>query len=77
MVPCCYDVINDYVIGNIMEQPLAKIWNNKRYKEIRRSIHSRNYFSLCAQCNIIRPQLFVAQKTNLQKEKKCDIAKDA
>lgn len=62
VVPCCYDITGDYVIGNIMEQSLTEIWNNERYKEIRRSIHLRNYIPLCAECNVIRPQLFVAKK---------------
>jgi len=62
VVPCCYDISSNYVIGNIMEQPLPEIWNNERYKKIRKSIHSRRYIPLCANCNVIRPQLFVVKK---------------
>ena len=70
VVPCCYDITSNYVIGNIMEQHLTKIWNNERYKELRRSIHLRRYIPLCADCNVIRPQLFVVKK---QKEEKNEI----
>ena len=62
IVPCCYDITSNYVIGNIMEQPLSEIWNNERYKELRKSIHLKNYTTLCANCNVIRPQLYVVKK---------------
>jgi radical SAM protein with 4Fe4S-binding SPASM domain len=62
VVPCCYDITSEYVIGNIMKQPLCEIWNNERYKEIRKSIHTRQYVPLCLNCIMIKPQLFVARK---------------
>lgn len=62
IVPCCYDITSNYVIGNIMEQSLADIWNNERYKELRRSIHLKKYIPLCSNCNVIRPQLYVVKK---------------
>lgn len=61
VVPCCYDITSEYVIGNIMEQSLAEIWNNEKYREIRRCIHLRRYMSLCIDCPKIRPQAFVAK----------------
>lgn len=62
VVPCCYDITSNYVIGNIMEESLSEIWNNERYKQLRRSIHLRKYLPLCAECNVIKPELFVVKK---------------
>lgn len=62
VVPCCYDISSNYVIGNIMKKSLQEIWNNERYKELRGSIHLQRYIPLCAKCNVIRPQLFVVKK---------------
>ena len=61
VVPCCYDTTSNYVIGNIMEQPLSEIWNNKRYKNLRKSIHLQQYLPLCVNCSVIKPQLFVVK----------------
>ena len=61
VVPCCYDITNEYVIGNVLQQPLRDIWNNEKYRELRRSIHLRKYLSLCVQCKEIKPQLVVAK----------------
>ena len=70
VVPCCYDITSNYVIGNIMKQSLPDIWNNKRYKEIRRSIYILRNIPLCAECNAIRSQLFVCKKQVQKGEKK-------
>ena len=62
IVPCCYDITGEYIIGNIMENPLKELWNNKRYKALRKSIHLRNYIPLCAHCNEVQPPSFVVKK---------------
>lgn len=61
VVPCCYDITNEYVCGNMLSHSLKDIWNNQRYKELRKSIYERNYKPLCINCSVIRPQLFVAR----------------
>jgi MoaA/NifB/PqqE/SkfB family radical SAM enzyme len=43
VVPCCYDITSEYVIGNINTTSLKDIWNNERYRAIRRSIHERRF----------------------------------
>lgn len=60
VVPCCYDLTSKYVIGNIKESDLVNIWNNKKYKKIRRSIYNKRYLSLCSSCHVIRPQQFLS-----------------
>ncbi len=62
VVPCCYDIIGEYVIGNIMKHSLEELWNNERYKSLRKSIHLRNYIPLCAYCNEVQPPSFMVKK---------------
>ena len=38
VVPCCYDVDADAVMGNIMDAPLEEIWNSERYRGFRDAI---------------------------------------
>ncbi len=62
VVPCCRDITSEYVIGNIMAQSLPEIWNNERYTKLRESIYTRNYMPMCASCQTIRPQLYMAKR---------------
>ena len=61
VVPCCYDLSNQYVIGNILQQPIEEIWNNSKYLALRKSIHERNHLPLCKDCFVVRPQLHVCK----------------
>lgn len=63
VVACCYDIISNYVLGNIQESPIERIWNNERYKALRRSIKCKRYLSLCQNCNVVKPQRFLIRKT--------------
>jgi radical SAM protein with 4Fe4S-binding SPASM domain len=62
VVPCCYDISSQYVVGNINEQPLDALWNNERYIELRRRIYEGRYPPLCALCPVVRPNLFLRPK---------------
>jgi radical SAM protein with 4Fe4S-binding SPASM domain len=62
VVPCCYDITGSYTIGNIMREPLEKLWNNARYRRLRKAIARRAFPGLCRQCNVVIPQLYVARK---------------
>jgi radical SAM protein with 4Fe4S-binding SPASM domain len=55
VVPCCYDISSQYVIGNILKQTFKEIWNNDKYLTLRKSISERNYLPLCENCPVIRP----------------------
>lgn len=39
VVPCCYDLTSQLVMGNVMQDSLAQIWNSPAYLELRRQIH--------------------------------------
>jgi radical SAM protein with 4Fe4S-binding SPASM domain len=62
VVPCCFDITSEYVVGNITVQSLAEIWNNERYRKLRKSICNGNYMPMCASCQTIRPQLYMAKR---------------
>lgn len=50
LLPCCYDVHGEYILGNILEEGnIGKLWNGHPYKQWRRSI-LKNKNDLCRQC---------------------------
>jgi len=50
VVPCCYDIMSEYVIGNIHENSLEEIWNNERYHNIRKGIETGHPVEICGGC---------------------------
>jgi radical SAM protein with 4Fe4S-binding SPASM domain len=62
VVACCYDITSLYVLGNIKEAPIEEIWNNERYRALRRSIRTKEYLPLCQNCHIVKPQRFLIRK---------------
>lgn len=51
IVPCCYDIIAENVMGNVFEQSLKKIWNSKKYKKFRKKVFSdRKSVPICLHC---------------------------
>jgi len=62
VVACCYDITSTYVLGNITREPLEQIWNNDKYRELRKSIRDRNFLPLCENCHVVKPFLWLAKK---------------
>jgi radical SAM protein with 4Fe4S-binding SPASM domain len=54
VVPCCYDLMSDLVMGNVRSSSLAKIWNSSSYNQLRASISIMQPPSTCSNCNVIR-----------------------
>ena len=55
VVPCCYDVDGVEIMGNITENSLNEIWNNKKYISFRKNVdgavlHPENEPYLCRNC---------------------------
>lgn len=51
VVPCCFDYKETYVLGNLEEQSFKSIWNNKKYRKLRRLIkQGREQPLLCNKC---------------------------
>jgi MoaA/NifB/PqqE/SkfB family radical SAM enzyme len=38
IVPCCYDLMSDLTMGNILETPIMEIWSSHKYNLLRQSI---------------------------------------
>ena len=52
VVPCCYDYDEKYIIGNLKEESLEQIWNNKRMRLLRRQVKTKTLYKnpLCKTC---------------------------
>ena len=61
IVPCCYDLTSQLLMGNIMENKLLEIFNGKKYQSLRSSIEEKNYISLCRNCNHVRPHVYLVK----------------
>lgn len=66
VVPCCFDLMSDLVMGNIQDSPLIDIWNSHNYNRLRQSISSLQPPPTCANCNTIRrkKRFLVRQSTH-------------
>ncbi len=51
VVPCCVIADSSVVkMGNVFEEPFANIWNNERYRELRRAIAEDDVPDYCRTC---------------------------
>jgi hypothetical protein len=62
IVPCCFDLTTDLKMGNILEDTLSNIWENKEYNQLRQSIINKKYFSICNNCNVVRTPIYLSPK---------------
>jgi radical SAM protein with 4Fe4S-binding SPASM domain len=62
VVSCCYDLTSRFVLGNIHQDDLSAIWNNKRYLGLRQSIAKMKFIPLCANCAVVKPKIFLLLK---------------
>ena len=63
IVPCCYDLTSQMIMGNVMNQPLLTIFNGPKYRELRESIKKKSYISACRNCNHVRPHVYLVKTT--------------
>ena len=60
VVPCCYDIHSDHVMGNVFEQPLAGVWLGEKFWTFRKRVReSRASIPICRHC----PEGRVAMRT--------------
>jgi radical SAM protein with 4Fe4S-binding SPASM domain len=64
VVPCCYDLTSKLVMGNLLEESLADIWNGEKYSILRESINAKTYSSICKTCAVVRPPVYLIPKWN-------------
>ena len=56
VVPCCQIADSSVVkMGNIFDEPFADIWNNNKYRELRRRIAGDDFPHYCRGCYGTRP----------------------
>jgi radical SAM protein with 4Fe4S-binding SPASM domain len=52
MVPCCFDKDATHSMGNVVEKPLADIWQGPAYNHFRRALlKSRKEIDICKNCS--------------------------
>ena len=52
---CCYDVLGEEVIGDVQKDSLHEVWNNERFRELRRLHQEGMYYKikLCRGCELL------------------------
>tara|TARA_B110000027_G_C16106539_1_gene295582 strand:- start:102 stop:1034 length:933 start_codon:yes stop_codon:yes gene_type:complete len=63
VVACCYDLTSKLVMGNIMTDDPLEIWNNSKYKDLRESIESKKFKSICSNCAVVKPNKYLIKKS--------------
>ena len=65
VVPCCYDLYSEFVMGNVFEESLRAIWKGARYEALRTQIaRDRKSIPMCNGCPVGR--VAVSKKTDLR-----------
>jgi radical SAM protein with 4Fe4S-binding SPASM domain len=59
IVPCCYDLTSQLIMGNIQNDTLNNIWNNDKYLKLRKSISNKEYISICDNCSAVKPNKYL------------------
>ncbi len=62
VVPCCYDLTTEMLMGNVLEQNPEEIWQNKKYQGLRKSIAAFHPPKLCRGCEVLFPQAVMTKK---------------
>lgn len=62
VVPCCYDLTTEMLMGNVLEQSPEEIWQNKKYVGLRKSIAAFYPPKLCQGCEVLYPQAVMTRK---------------
>ena len=57
IVPCCYDIGGQFVVGNVFENSIFDIWENQEYIEFRKDFRKGKYNNLCLSCKNVIPRL--------------------
>ncbi|MGJ0302812.1 radical SAM protein [Aliarcobacter cryaerophilus] len=63
LVPCCYDLTSQLIMGNIQDNTLEDIWNNNKYLKLRKSIDEKKFYSICSKCSVVNKNKFLVLKT--------------
>lgn len=62
VVPCCFDLTNQFIIGNIQNNSLLNIWMNEKYNSLRASIENKKLISICKNCLVLTNPIYLIPK---------------
>ncbi len=62
VVPCCYDLTTETLMGNVFQQSPEEIWRNKRFVGLRKSIAAFNPPKLCQGCEVLYPKALMTKR---------------
>ncbi len=52
VVPCCFDVDGEYILGNVFQEDFERIWKNQKHRKFLREYFDRSN-QLCKTCNLM------------------------
>ncbi|MBI4709167.1 MAG: SPASM domain-containing protein [Candidatus Portnoybacteria bacterium] len=51
VVPCCYDLYSEHIMGNVFEESLKSIWRNRKYQAFRNLVETnKGRIPICQVC---------------------------
>jgi radical SAM protein with 4Fe4S-binding SPASM domain len=53
VVGCCRDLRSEYVLGNLLDEPAAEIWNGEKMRQLRRALAEKHpeQIDICKSCD--------------------------
>jgi len=64
VVPCCYDLYSEFVMGNVFQESLRTIWKGTRYEALRIQVaRDRKSIPMCNGCPVDR--VAISKETDL------------
>jgi radical SAM protein with 4Fe4S-binding SPASM domain len=68
IVPCCFDLTSEVILGNIMEENLLDIWNGYSFKKFRSDFKASKYSDLCKNCSFTMGNRYLLKKDKNNKK---------
>lgn len=53
VVPCCYDLASQAVMGNVLGESAEDVWNGPKFEAFRAAIENRDPPALCRGCRVL------------------------
>lgn len=50
VLPCCFDIFGEYLLGNVTNQRFMDIWNSAKYSDFRHKLAMHRKLPMCANC---------------------------
>lgn len=64
IVPCCYDLFSEHLMGNVFREDLKTVWESSKYELFRKEVKSRrSSIGICSSCP--EGRYTIAKKTEI------------